>query len=167
MSVCCARVLRLLCVSRESMFLSCVVLSGCGLVVRFGGDNIYRESCCPSGRNRVRRGVVQGGRNEGETCVSTEGSQKCPGLNKLLRWYDAARRRPVRWNPTPRSPTLHDVGCHLCTYGGTVNQSSAARVQSKKKSLREVKQPCPRPSAAVRGGETRVSRARSATPQLY
>ena len=41
MSVCCACVLRLLCVSRESVFLSCVVLSGCGLVVRFGGDNIY------------------------------------------------------------------------------------------------------------------------------
>ena len=42
----------------------------------------------------------------------------CPRVPKVFRpkkiaasyhWYDAARRRPVRWNPTPRSPTLHDA----------------------------------------------------------
>ena len=117
----------------------------------------------------------------------------CPGVPKVSRPNKLLRRTMVRRSTTPsdgtpRSPTLHDATnsqprcsnnkATLFSVNVAVNFLLTVRCGIKRGeaprgyspilfSLREAKQPCPRPSSAVRGGETRVSRALSATPKIY
>ena len=114
----------------------------------------------PTNRVAVRpgeTGCAGGLSREGETCVSRP-KQIAASYHGTTQHdadpSDGIPRRAVRRCTTWDSIS---VRCGIKRGEGTVP----------KKSLREAKQPCPRPSAAVRGGETRVSRALSGTPQLY
>ena len=94
-------------------------------------------------------------------CV--QGSQKCPGLKNCCvhgtTQHDAVRRNPTQ----SKCPTLARRNSQPRRSNNGVG-SSAARVQSIF-FFCEAKQPCPRPSAAVRGGETRVSQGSGQLPR--
>ena len=110
----------------------------------------------PFRRNRVRRGVVLGWAKH--VCVQGLGSRGPKNAQAAPKHFAASYHAVSQFDGARRNSQHTTQYVDISILGCGINQARPGYSPPKNNSLREAKLPCPRLSAAVREGETRVSR---------